>query len=274
MPKRIWLVGSGPSLKETPMDMLTGEDVMVMNKFGRIHSALGWRMKPTHYLKIDHNSIDMTQVEEIKWAEERGCKMYLWEMFRNGFPVGHSNYDTMPEGVGDIQNVTWIQKCKHTGYQWNNVKAVQSWHLPTLCTAFGGMSTMLQIAVKEGYEEIYLLGCDLGYTPFQEKNHAITDYTKDLRDKGIMDNGNMKTLHLMAIRSSPVPIYNATIGGFLEVYPRVDMKEVLYGKKESVSSDAPEQKRSRKRTGNGKGNTGLQGQDKHDDRGRKPGPRS
>lgn len=226
--KRIWLVGSGASLNKTPMDMLQGEDVMVMNKYGFISDRRGWKLIPTHYLKIDHNSIDMTQVAEIKWAEDRGCKLYLWEMFRTGFPVGHSNYDTMPEGVGNVKNVTWIKKCKHTGYQWDNFKAIQSWHLPALCTAFGGMSTMLQIAVMEGYDKIYLLGCDLGYTPFAEKNHAIPDYTKDLRDKSKMDNGNMLALHRMAKRSSPVPIHNATVGGELEVYPRVKMEDVLH----------------------------------------------
>jgi hypothetical protein len=271
MTKRIWLVGSGPSLKVTPMDLLIGEDVMVMNKFGRIHSALGWRMTPTHYLKIDHNSIDMSQVEEIRWAEVRGCKLYLWEMFKTGFPIGHPNYDTMPSGVGTPSNTTWIQKCKHTGYQWNNTKAVQAWHFPTLCTAFGGMSTMIQIAVMEGYEEIYLLGCDLDYTPMEELNHAISDYTRDLRDKSAMDNGNMLTLHQMALRSSHIPIFNATIGGKLEVYPRVDMKEVLYGKKESIPGDAPKPKRSGSRTENGKGNAGLQGKNVNDDRRRKPG---
>lgn len=229
--KRIWLVGSGPSLKVTDMDALQGEDVMVMNKYGFISDRLGWKLIPTHYLKIDHNSIDMTQVREIKWAEARGCKMYLWETFKTGFPERHPNYDTMPEGVGEVANVEWIEKCAHHPYQWHNNKAVQSWHLPELCTAFGGMSTMLQIAARDGYEEIYLLGCDLGYTPFAERNHAIPDYTKDLRDKTEQDNGNMLALHKMAKRSSPVPIYNATVGGELEVYPRRELRKVLDGKK-------------------------------------------
>jgi hypothetical protein len=224
---RIWLVGSGPSLKVTNMDLLQGESVMVMNKYGFISDRMGWKLNPTHYLKIDHNSIDMTQVREIRWAEQRGCKMYLWETFKDGFPPRHPNYETMPEGVGDVANVTWIKKCKHHPYQSTNHKAVQMWHLPELCTAFGGMSPMLQIAVLEGYDEIYLLGCDLGYTPYADQNHAIPDYTKDLRDKSDQDNSNMLAIHHMAKRSSPIPIYNATVGGELEVYPRVKMEDVL-----------------------------------------------
>lgn len=223
---RIFVVGSGPSLALTPMDKLIGEDVFVMNKFGRMAEYHGWKLKPRYYLKIDHNTVDKTHKEEIQWALENCEKLFLWEQFRTGYKTDHLNYEDMPDGVGNLEGVQWIKKCKHTPYQWNNVKAVQSWHLPELCTAFGGMSPMLQIAAME-YDEIYLLGCDLGYTPHVDLNHAIPAYTKDKRDKSVMDNGNMLTLHQMAKRCSPVPIYNATVGGYLEVYPRVRLEDVL-----------------------------------------------
>ena len=206
---------------------------MVMNKWGRIANELGFVIKPKYFFKIDHNSIDMCHMEEIGWAAANCRKLFLWEQFRTGYKVGHSNYEFMPEGVGNLPgvNVQWLSKCKDSVYQAGNWKATQSWHLPTLCTAFGGMSTMIQIAAQE-YDEIYLLGCDLGYTPDVNKNHAIPNYTKDLRDKTEMDNRNMLTLHEMARRCSPVPIFNAAPGGSLEVYPRVDIFELLKGKKE------------------------------------------
>jgi hypothetical protein len=229
---RIFLIGSGPSLKHTPINDLAGEDVMVMNKWNRISKELGFTIRPKYYFKIDYNSFDhLSWKEEIKWAAATCEKLFLWEQFQTGYKVGHSNYEHMPSGVGNLPgvNVEWIRKCKHTPYQWDNWKRANSWHLPELCTAFGGMSTMLQIAAME-YDEIYLLGCDLGYTPDRTKNHAIPDYTLDDSNKVRMDNGNMQTLHDMARRSSPVPIYNATIGGCLEVYPRVDIYELLKGK--------------------------------------------
>jgi len=220
---KIYLVGSGPSLKETPIDDLDG-DIFTMNKWGRIASQLGFTKKPKYYLKIDHNTVDMCHKEEIQWAVENCEHLFLWEQFKTGYPKGHPNFDTMPDGVGELANTTWLKKCKHTPYQWDNtIKAVQSWHLPELCTAFGGMSTMIQIASTLGYDEIHLLGCDLGYTNDVNKNHAIPAYTKDKRDKSEMDDGNMTTLHKMAKRCCPIPIFNATIGGKLEVYPRVSL---------------------------------------------------
>lgn len=226
---RIFLIGSGPSLRQTPINDLAGEDVMVMNKWNRISKELGFTIKPKYYLKIDYNSYDyLSWKEEIAWAKANCEKLFLWERFRTGYKVDHSNYEHMPNGVGNLPgvNVQWVKKCKHTTYQWDNWKAVRSWHLPTLCTAFGGMSTMIQIAAME-YDEIYLLGCDLGYTPDRTKNHAIPDYTIDESDKVKMDNGNMTALHEMARRCSPTPIFNATVGGSLEAYPRVNIHEVL-----------------------------------------------
>jgi hypothetical protein len=228
--RRIFLVGSGPSLRQTPINALHGEDVMVMNKWNRISKELGFTIKPKHYFKIDYNSYDhLSWKEEIAWAKNNCEKLFLWEQFKTGYPEGHPNHESMPSGVGDLPNVQWLKRCKHTPYQWDNWKAVSSWHLPELCTAFGGMSTMIQLASME-YDEIYLLGCDLGYTTDRTKNHAIPDYTIDNSDKVKMDNGNMTALHNMAKRCSPVPVYNATLGGFLEVYPRVDIFDVLKGK--------------------------------------------
>ena len=201
-----------------------------MNKFGRMDTHHGWGMKPKLYMKIDHNTVDRTQVEEITWARENCEHLFLWEMFKTGYPEGHPNLETLPEGVGEIPNTTWFPKCplKCRQYNWDNHCATTEWHLPVLCTAFGGMSTMIQIASTIlNYDEIYLVGCDLGYTPHQELNHAIPNYTTDKRDKSEQDDGNMKHLHEMAKRCSPVPIFNATVGGVLDVYERKDIFEVL-----------------------------------------------
>ncbi len=55
-----------------------------------------------------------------------------------------------------------------------NHKSMQEWHLPTLCTGLTGMSTMIQLAVVLGYDEIYLLGCDLGYGRGNATSRKIT----------------------------------------------------------------------------------------------------
>lgn len=231
---RVFIIGSGPSLAKTPVDDLIGEDVFVMNKANHLWKHFGWKLKPKYYFKLDYNYYDREiWKEQVYWAADHCQKLFLWEQFRTGYKVGHSNYETMPDGVGNLPgvNVEWISKCKHTAYQSGNWKATQSWHLPTLCTAFGSINPIMQICAME-YDEIYLLGCDLGYTGDSNKNHAYPGYDTDPRDKSEQDQRNMSNIHAIARRCSPVPIYNATIGGSLETYPRVDIFELLKGRKE------------------------------------------
>ena len=224
---RIFLVGNGPSLRHTPINDLDGEDLFVTNRYGLIANRFGFTVSPRFYAKLDHNTFDMSHVEDIAWASENCEHLYLWDRFRTGYPQGHPNYEDMPLGVGDIDNAIWLQHCQHGQYSWDNVKAAKSWHLPEICTAYGSMSIMLQVSVLLGYDEIYLLGCDLGYG--QGAHYPISDYSIDPRDKNCA-NDVMLAIHEMAKRSSPVPIYNATIGGDLDVYPRVDLREVINGR--------------------------------------------
>jgi hypothetical protein len=221
---RIWLVGSGPSLAKQDLNLLADEDVMVMNKFGRMAEHHGWNIRPKYYFKVDHNTVDMSHIEEIGWGYRNCEQLFLWEMFRDGYPDGHPNKETLPDGVGHI-SATWIKKCSDSVYMAGNSKAPTEWH-EGLCTAFTGMSTMIQIANQLGYDEIILLGCDLDYTDNVNDNHAIPNYTTDNRDKSVMDNTNMLAAHVMASKCSAAQIYNAS-GGVLDVHPCVDILEVL-----------------------------------------------
>jgi len=189
----------------------------------KVRPDLKWR--PTHYLKVDHNIHITTWKEEVMEIVELGIPCWLWDGFEKGLPEKHPNHDILPDGIGNHSNVTWYPRCEHHYYMAPNHMGSQGWHEP-VCTGYGGMSVMLQIAAKL-FDEIYLLGCDVGYGSDYTKNHFVDGYAKDLRDRSEQDNMNMKKLHELALECSPVPIYNATIGGSLEVYPRVRLEEIL-----------------------------------------------
>jgi hypothetical protein len=174
-----------------------------------------WR--PDFYFMIDHNMQNTPGYWRECILDNAGTPKYLWEKFRDGFD------NEAERGIGDIPHTVWMPRCeKHHYYMSNNIhKRVQSWHLPDICTAIGGLSAMMQIAVMMGYEEIVLLGCDLGYKEDGTANHFDPNYTQDDRDRATLDNENMLYLHEMAKLSSPIPIYNGTIGGQLEVHKRI-----------------------------------------------------
>jgi len=224
---RIFLIGNGPSLNDTPLDLLKDEETMAMNKIDLIYDKTEWR--PTFYFRIDYNSLDKDWKESVL-ANLAVCRAgFLWDMFRDGYPKDHPNHNDLPDGIGYQPNVTWLPRCeKHHYYSGGNSNGMTKWHFPDICTGVGGMSAMLQLAVRLGYEEIYLLGCDLGFTDDITKNHFDPSYQFfDPRDVSKAQNKNNEWLHKVAKECSPVPIYNASVGGNLDTYPRVDIHEVL-----------------------------------------------
>lgn len=207
---RIFVIGNGPSLKETPLTWLDG-DTFAMNRIHLLYPETNFR--PSLYFMVDMNMQNTIGYWKDCIEAHRETPKFLWDRFR--------------EVTGELPNTVWLPRCeRHHYYMYNNhEKRVQSWHLPEICTGIGGMSAMLQIAVLMGYEEIVVVGCDLGYKPDGGANHFHPNYTQDKRDRADFDNEAMTYLHEMAKRCSPVPIYNGTVGGELEVYDRVDINE-------------------------------------------------
>lgn len=204
---RIFLVGNGPSLKHTPLELLKGEDTMGMNAIDLIYGQTTWR--PKYYYCIDVNENDKHWKDAIK--SNLNCeKVFLWDGWKNLF-----------QG----KNIEWIHHCqKHHFYSLEHPKRMNEWHLPTLCTAIGSMSAMMQLSVLMGYKAIYLIGCDLFDGPAHHFRDDYPNYSKlDYRTRLEFH------LHEIAHRSSPVPIYNATMGGTLEVHPRVDFMSLFNG---------------------------------------------
>lgn len=220
---RHWIIGSGPSLRHTPLHLLNGEITWGMNRIHLIYPRTEWR--PTYYLMVDFNQ----QNPQGYWREcidqHLTTHKYLWDGFRNG----HRGYPDLGSGVGDLPNTTWIPRCQEHHYYMadNYVHRAESWHLPDICTAFSGIGSMMQLAVQQGATELCLLGCDAGYTADTRKNHFVEEYTGDFRDRADLDNQNMHQVHTVARRSSPIPIYDCTVDGKLNVHPKRDMLEVL-----------------------------------------------
>ena len=50
---RWFVLGNGPSLANTPLDLLIGENTVGINRINLIYDKTAWR--PTIYCKTDHN---------------------------------------------------------------------------------------------------------------------------------------------------------------------------------------------------------------------------
>lgn len=196
---RHFLIGNGHSILDTPLDLLKGEVTWGINRPP---------IKTTYYVCLDVSDKD----HDWQRAVDMDCKkVFLWDGFKGQF-------------FGN--NIEWLTRCiksMHHYYAADNTdKRAESWHLPDICTAFGSMYPAMQLAVMNGATEIYLVGCDL----FTGKNdHYDGNYPEfaDWKERNLIENH----LHTVSRRSCPVPVYNATVGGNLEVYPRVDIHKIL-----------------------------------------------
>ncbi len=92
---------------------------------------------------------------------------------------------------------------------------------------------MLQILVYLGFKEIYLLGADCNYSPGVENFNDFRP-KKEIQNENTGKGSVMIEAYKVAKEYADkhgIKIYNATRGGMLEVFPRVDLDEVLFSKR-------------------------------------------
>jgi hypothetical protein len=96
---------------------------------------------------------------------------------------------------------------------------------------------MLQQAVRENYNPIYLVGADLGFVGRDTVGDADPDHFHPRyntrwasRARAVIDNDTQVDMHTHAKEwcdERDIQILNASLGGSLEVYPRVDFDSLF-----------------------------------------------
>jgi len=227
---RIFLVGNGASLKNTNLDLLVGLPSMAVNKIHLYYPFTHWR--PTHYFKVDYSIFDPEHPDdwrsEILQHVDNGEQCLLWDAFRAGADPRDGNYEWIPDGVGNFANVRYIPRCKHH-YQLKG-----EWH--PVCTGLNSILTMAIWAVELGFDEIVLVGCDGKYTNPKE-DHCVECYYHawDI-DYAKRNNDMVHKAHKVISENCPVPVLDATVGGSLQMYPKVDLERFLLNAEEEVAS--------------------------------------
>jgi hypothetical protein len=92
---------------------------------------------------------------------------------------------------------------------------------------------MMQQAIKMGYDELVLLGCDLDWHVLEgdnDSNHFSRGYEAHLevhtQQRADANNALGEAMHKLAwawCREHGISVRNATVGGKLEVYPRCEL---------------------------------------------------
>lgn len=220
--KRIFILGNGPSLRIEDLSKLHNEKEICIgvNKVYKIYNDTAWR---ADYLCFSDFRviIDCQEDFECLPGEKIVGDVYHFEgriekeIKENLYERIHVHYEDFfpgkPRFSNDITKGTYIG---HTVIY----------------------DIALQLAAYMGAESIYLLGVDHNFTDdlFDDKNHFIKDYCKSkVKDlyKGAHAKLEESTLAFKAAelysRKNGFRIYNATRGGKLEVFERVDFEQLF-----------------------------------------------
>lgn len=212
------VIGNGPSLRIDDLTKLheLGIPTFACNRIHLIFPQTPWR--PTYYFMSDEKLVKQynDEIPDVP-AERRFFPKQYRGMIHNGKFYNTIEFDYEHEGK----------------FSMDAAKGV--------CPAASVTTEMIQFAYYLGFSEIYLIGVDFSYAVTQkvdsktysyqgENNYFIPGYLKpgEIAD---MPNINANLLGFnaarIAIEAQGRVIKNATRGGKLEVFERVDLDELF-----------------------------------------------
>ncbi len=220
--ERCFIIGNGPSLRYEDLDKLKNEYTFAVNRIYLGFDKTEWR--PTYYAIQDSKILD-------QYADEV-AKLDLPYKF---VPKQYEDKIVKPKGKVFFYN--YIVRL------FNGTAAKFSEDIAE-CTYEGGTVTFLcmQIAFYMGFEEIILLGNDFNYSLEKTKDGVVVNNVKDYfvdNYIGSKDTRFYPRLDLCQIgfelarkkgEEKGVKILNATRGGKLEVFERVDFDSLQFKK--------------------------------------------
>ncbi len=232
--ERCFIMGSGPSLNQMDLGLLRQEHVWAVNKCYFLFDRITWR--PSFYVAIDkrvvrdiareiyhltRNLSDTTFFFPLEfreqWVLRSGANVYWYREV----PLDETN---LPDGMFTRDASEWVSSAR------------------TVAIA------ALQLAVYLGFNPIYLIGCDTSYLVSSsvrterddpDKFVSTEDDDPDHFDPRYFGKGSKwhkphvgrMLFHYEQARrvcdTLGVNVYNATVGGNLEVFPRVDFAELF-----------------------------------------------
>jgi hypothetical protein len=231
--QRCFIMGNGPSLKLMNLELLKNEVVWGFNKCYLLFDQISWR--PKFYTTNDSRLTKDIAKKINQLVEELPTSTFF-------FPKDFIN----PEMLNPSSNLNWINERLFEGNDlsnWEFSVDASSWIANAATVAIAG----LQLASYLGFNPIYLIGCDTSYsvpstvtiedspenlvsTQNDDPNHFSSDYFSK-GDKWLLPNVELMLKQYARSKTildnHGVYVYNATEGGNLETFPRVNYESLF-----------------------------------------------
>ena len=223
--QRCFIIANGPSLRPEDLQLLheRREITFAMNRIYKLFDKTTWR--PTFFV-----------CEDEMIAGGQHAELNALEAKEKFIPIEIHWWHNV-----DVDNACYF----HLNYQEENL---YPYGFSTDCAhqidCRGTVTcSCMQLAAYMGFSEIYLLGVDHNYQKTIDihgnvvvdptaKDYFCEGYDSDIKDAVVHDMGNNTRVYMAAKQYcdstvGKVTIYNATRGGKLEVFQRVDFDELM-----------------------------------------------
>jgi len=219
--ERCFIIGNGPSLQLEDLEKLDKEYTFASNGIFLLFSQTTWR--PTYYTFMDPGGYQkLTKIYDVPCGEFPKREAYLSSKIH-------------PKTLTGKERFCHINHGNHTKNRMltRNMKRERDISV-SIYEMYTVTNMAIEIAMYMGFREIYLLGVDCDYS--KDKMHVLeTDLDDHIRHnlgkRRMMD----YTVSFMrdayacmerAARKEGVKIFNATRGGKLEAFERVDFDSI------------------------------------------------
>lgn len=221
--KRCFIIGNGPSLNADDLTKLHehGEISFAFNRIFQIFPKTPWR--PTYFVSQDNLSLS-TSAKEIENIPAMAKFIPIESHWYEGINIkGATYFHLVPNREDD-----------YSLFSEDIAKEIYG----STTVAY----TAIQIAAYMGFKEIYLIGVDHHFHTTRDrtgkihidetaKDYFADDYNK-LRKGEWLPNVDCSTMAFESActyaNAHGIRIYNATRGGKLEVFPRIDFDSLFY----------------------------------------------
>ena len=221
--ERCFIVATGPSVKMEDLELIKNEITISMNSIVNVLDDTSFR--PTYYMLQDYGTFKRIYEnfkklpsQTIKFIGINNLNIHHYKKYKNIIEPDNNIYfyrlnSAKTKKYGNLS----INKTK-IGFSWDCWKEIIDGYMVTY--------SAIQLAVWMGISEIYLIGCDCNYS--QKINH-IGEYMESNHEYSNKAEARMMKSYECAYDNlkGKVKIYNATRGGKLEIFPRVDFEKMF-----------------------------------------------
>lgn len=213
--ERCFILCTGPSLRVDDLELLRDEYTFAMNSLPLLYDQTSFR--PTYYGVIDEGVFLKLQEQIKKYSADSRGVFLSRRCTKHGDML--DNWYEIPVNVAYHTYDRWFKGKFWARFSDDAYAGVYDMYSVT--------HFLIQIAVYMGFKEIYLLGADCNQRVGKQVHFAeygVADASLDTaRERNICGYEEIKKY----CDHHDVTVYNATRGGELEVFERVDIETIV-----------------------------------------------